>query len=151
MKKAILLFIITSLSFACKKESVDPAVSTSTELTSANLIKNITVGTWTLSSFTELTEDKSKNFAKITFTFTSDGKVSVNDNGKSFNGSWSNGGTVYYGQPIGLKEREVSFSLGSTTPFDKLSKSWIISDIKSNSLSFNSANPSEGRSFILSK
>jgi hypothetical protein len=151
MKKKILLFVITALSFACKKETVDPVTTTSTELTSANLVKNITVGTWTVSSFMELTEDKSKNFAKITFTFTSDGKVTVNDNGKTFNGTWSNGGTVYYGQPIGLKEREVSFSLGSSTPYDKLSKSWIISGIKSNSLTFDSANPTEGRSFSLSK
>ncbi len=151
MKKTILLFVIIALSFACKKETVDPAVTASTELTSANLVKNISVGTWTVSSFTELTEDKSKNFAKITFTFTSDGKVTVNDNGKSSNGTWSNGGTVYYGQPVGLKEREVSFSLGSSTPYDKLSKSWIISGIKSNSLNFDSANPSEGRSFSLSK
>jgi hypothetical protein len=151
MKKTILLFIITAVSFACKKETVDSAVATSTELTSANVIKNITVGTWTVSSFLELTEDKSKNFAKITLTFTSDGKVTVNDNGKSSNGTWSNGGTVYYGQPVGLKEREVSFSLGSSTPYDKLSKSWIIMDIKSNSLSFDSANPAEGKSFILSK
>jgi hypothetical protein len=150
MKKVILLSLIVSLSFACKKETVDPTAS-STELTAANLIKNITVGTWTVSSFMELTEDKSKNFAKITFTFTSDGKVTVNDNGKSFNGVWTNSGTIYYGQPVALKEREVSFSLGSSTPYDKLSRSWIISDIKSNSLSFESANPSEGRTFTLSK
>jgi hypothetical protein len=151
MKNTILLFLLTTLNFACKKETVDPAVASSTELSSANLVKNITTGTWTVSSFTELTEDKSKNFAKITLSFTSDGKVTINDNGKSSSGTWSNGGTVYYGQPVGLKEREVSFSLGSSTPYDKLSKSWIISDIKSNSLSFNSANPSEGRSFSLSK
>jgi hypothetical protein len=151
MKKTILLFVITALSFACKKETIDPAVSTSTELTSSNLIKNITVGTWTVSSFTELTEDKSKNFAKITFTFTSDGKVTINDNGKSSSGSWSNGGTVYYGQPVGLKEREVSFSLGSSTPYDKISKSWIVSSIKSNSISFDSANPAEGRSLSFNK
>jgi hypothetical protein len=150
MKKAILLFIIVSLSFACKKETVESAAS-STELTSANLVKNSTVGTWTVSSFMELTEDKSKNFAKITFTFTSDGKVTINDNGKSSSGTWSNGGTVYYGQPVGLKEREVSFGLGSSTPYDKLSKSWSISSIKSNSLTFDSANPSEERSFVLSK
>lgn len=151
MKKTILLFILTSLSFACKKETADPAVSSNTELTSANLIKNITVGTWTVSSYMELTEDKSKSFTKISFTFTSDGKVTVNENGKTFTGTWTNGGTVYYGQPVGLKEREVSFNLGSATPYDRLSKSWIVNDIKSNSLSFDSANPAEGKSFSLSK
>lgn len=153
MKNTILLFILTSLSFACKKDTVEPVdtTSSSTELTSANLIKNITVGTWTVSSYMELTEDKSKMFTKITFTFTNDGKVSVNDNGKTYSGSWTNGGAVYYGQPVGLKDREVSFNLGSSTPYDRLSKSWIVKVIKSNSLSFDSANPTEGKSFSLSK
>jgi hypothetical protein len=150
MKKTLLLLVFVGLFFACTKETVLPATN-NTELTSANLVKNITVGTWSVSSFLELTEDKSKVFSKITFTFTSDGKVTVNDNGKSFSGTWSNGGTVYYGQPIGLKEREVSFSLGASTPYDRMSKSWIVSGIKSNSITFDSANPAENKSFSMSK
>jgi hypothetical protein len=147
MKKILLVVVFASLLGACKQDNIQPSSTPTVE----DFSKIITSGSWSVSSYTELTEDKFKMFSKITFTFTSDGKLLASDGKNTVSGTWSKAGSVYYGQPTGNSAKEVSISLGGNSPYDRLSKSWLISEISNTNIKFESSNPAENKFFVFSK
>ena len=128
------------------------ATATTIEPLAVNLVPVITAGTWYVNSYFTPTENKTKNFSKLNFTVTAasyGGGVSLNDGGKLSSGYWTSQGIVYYGVPTTESVREWSFSLGKD--YKMLNKSWLIREITPTSVTFDSANPAEGATLILSQ
>jgi hypothetical protein len=166
MKNNLLMVAIVISMLSCSKdENVNPsndlsqssksriaATATTIEPLAVNLVPIITSGTWYVSSYASPTENKTKNFSKLTLTCTANlygGGVSLNDGGKLSSGNWTSQGIVYYGVPTTESLREWSFSLGKD--YKMLSKSWLIREITPTSVTFDSANPAEGITMILSQ
>jgi RNA binding exosome subunit len=123
MKKYLvnsLILILLTLSIGCKKYSASTSNNNSNSIAGV-----ISEGTWTISSYTQRTEDKSAMFTGINFIFSSDGKLSASGT-KIANGTWvySPASTGYYGNTLAT----FSINLGTTSPFDKLSKAWNIGE-----------------------
>jgi hypothetical protein len=166
MKNNFLLVAVVISMLSCSKdENVSPAndlsqssksrvaaTATVIEPLAVNLVPIITAGTWYVSSYASPTENKTKNFSKLTFTVTAalyGGGVSLNDGGKLSSGYWTSQGIVYYGIPTTESVREWSFSLGKD--YKMLNKSWLIREITPTSVTFDSANPAEATTLILSQ
>jgi len=123
MKKLFLssLGLMLLISFtSCKKYS-----SSNTPSNTNNISTVISVGTWSITSFTQRTEDKTSIFSGTNFVFTTDGKLTASGINTA-NGTWvatgaSNG---YYGNA----KETFSINLGAATPFNKLSKTWNIAE-----------------------
>ena len=145
--KKLLVILVTALAAltACKNESatVTPTATVPDEL----------IGTpWTVSSLLEGTEDKTKMFVGIQFSFTSDSKVVASDSKKSLSsGSWSNGSQTYYGNPVGGNPNDLSISLGTATPFNRISKSWTVVNHSSTLMKLDSKDTSDHAHVVLSR
>jgi hypothetical protein len=166
MKNNLLMMAVVISMLSCSKdENVTPsnelsqnsksriaATATTIEPLAVNLVPVITTGTWYVGSYSTPTENKTKNFSKLTLTVTANlygGGVSLNDAGKLSSGSWSSQGIVYYGVPTTESVREWSFNLGKD--YKMLNKSWLIREITSSSVTFDSANPAEATTLVLSQ
>jgi hypothetical protein len=138
-----ILFLVVALSTGCKKstDTVIPATATFPQI--------IAPGVWTISSFTQGTEDKLKLLSNIRIDFSSDGKAVATQDNVSTPGTWSWGGNSYYGTPADSKT--VSLNFGTTKPYDRLSKVWTIIEAKSSVISLDNSNPAENEHLTLSK
>jgi hypothetical protein len=131
---------------------VDTSAAAIIDPTALNLVPIITTGSWGIGSYTTPTENKTASFSKVTLTLTASlygGTVTVNDGGKITSGSWTSQGIVYYGVPSSESVREWSFNLDKT--YAKLNKSWLIRKITAKSVIFDSANPAELGTLVLTK
>jgi hypothetical protein len=109
---AILVFI------SCTKSSVEPAATTT-----ENLTATLTSGTWIVSSHIQKTEDKTSKYTDYTFTFSADNKVVITTkNGKSSSGAWVfTPAVTYYGS---TSKEAISLNMGVEKPLDALTKKW---------------------------
>ncbi len=145
LPNCLLLLVLVGLASGCKKSSDDTppaAADFPTLLTSGT-------ATWTVSSFTQTTEDKTKQVAGMTILFKSGGTATATLNGKSTAGNWSWGGNSYYGTPADSKT--VLLNFGATAPYDRLSKTWTIMEQSSSVMKLDNANPAEGEHLVLNK
>ncbi len=141
---AIALLVGFALLSGCQKKedaAVTPATATFPEI--------IAPGVWTISSFTQGTEDKLKTLGTVTINFTSDGKAVATRSSETTAGTWSWGGNSYYGTPATSKT--VTMNFGTKTPYDKLSKTWTIIDASKSVIDLDNANPAEQEHLKLSK
>ena len=138
----VLLLVVAGLT-SCKKntDTVTPTTATFPQI--------IAPGVWTITSFTQGTEDKLKLLSSISIAFTSDGRAIATQGKESTPGSWSWGGNSYYGTPADSKT--VTLNFGAKTPYDRLSNVWTIVDAKSSVINLDSANPAENEHLTLSK
>lgn len=89
----------------------------------------ITAGTWVVGTLTQNTEDKANQFSGYTFTFsrTGDaeaGTVVATKGGNTITGSWSHSAAVtYYGS---TSTESMVLSLGASSPFAMLTKTWNV-------------------------
>ena len=122
-----LSLVLLIFCISCKKYSSSAPAST----TSNNPTGNITSGTWSITSFTQKTEDKTSTFAGINFVFSSDGKL-IASGTNAANGTWvfTEASTGYYGNA----KETFSINLGINAPFNKLSKTWNIAEQNSTTL-----------------
>ena len=140
---AFVLLLAVAGSTGCKKntDTVTPATATFPQI--------VAPGTWTITSFTQGTEDKLKLLSGMSIAFTSDGKAVATQGKDSTPGSWSWGGNSYYGTPADSKT--VTLNFGVKTPYDRLSKVWTIIDAKNSVINLDNANPAENEHLSLSK
>ena len=140
----ISLLLLATVLTGCKKENTDgvaPAATTFPQL--------LAPGTWTITAFSQGTEDKLKLLANISIEFSSDGKATATQNKESTVGSWSWGGNSYYGTPADSKT--VTLNFGAKTPYDRLSKTWTILDASQTLINLENSNPAEKEHLTLSK
>jgi len=136
---AMLLLILL---IGCKKSYNTPG-------TNNNNVPSVTNGTWTITSYTQRTENKTGDFSGINFTFSSDGKV-VASGAYSASGSWSStpASTDYYGNST---VASFTINLGSSSPFNKLSKSWNIGEQATTVLRLDNKETTEDEHITFSK
>ena len=124
MKKYLsgsLLLLLLGFCSGCKKYSNSSTTNTNVN----NTPIAVTTGTWSITSYTQRTEDKTASFAGVNFVFSSDGKLTASGT-KTANGNWvfSAASTGYYG----TTQATFAISIGTNTPFDKLSRVWNIAE-----------------------
>ena len=90
---------------------------------------DITVGTWVVGTLTQNTEDKANQFSGYTFTFSRTGNaeagtVVATKGGNTVTGTWSHSAAVtYYGS---TSTESMVLSLGASSPFAMLTKTWNV-------------------------
>jgi hypothetical protein len=130
--------------YSCAKDSTTPA-STTDSTTSV-----ISAGTWTITSYTQKTEDKTNSFGGVAFTFSSDGKLTASGT-NSATGTWvvTPASTGYYGSSSSLAT--FTINLGTNSPFNKLTKAWNIAEQTSTTLRLDNKEPTEDEHITFSK
>jgi hypothetical protein len=127
------LAALVALAAACHgSDATAPAPAAEPSLLSTGFSS----GAWTVSSLTQGTEDKASQFDGYTLTFagTESGTLTATRNGKSVSGTWRHSPAVtYYGS---ASKESVVINLGTTTPFDRISKTWNVTASTPNSASF---------------
>ena len=139
---AILLTIIT---VGCKKYNNSAPPPATDPIPTA-----VTSGIWSVTSFTQKTENKTNIFSGIDFTFSSDGKLAATGSA-SASGTWSSTpySPGYYGGPASLAT--FTISLGTSTPFDKLSKSWNVGSQSTTVVQLDNKEPLEDEHITFNK
>jgi hypothetical protein len=130
--------------YSCAKDSTTPASSTD------NTASVVSAGTWTITSYTQRTEDKTNTFAGVTFTFSSDGQLTAAGT-NSAAGTWivTPASTGYYGSSSSLAT--FTINLGTSSPFNKLTKAWNIAEQTSTTVKLDNREPTEDEHITFSK
>ncbi|MBI2729959.1 MAG: hypothetical protein HYX40_04265 [Sphingobacteriales bacterium] len=84
-KRLLPLLMLPVVFISCKKDNSTVTAANSTTGTDPSVVA--TQGKWSVSSYTQKTEDKTSSLSGTVFTFTSDGKVTANNGGKSETGT----------------------------------------------------------------
>lgn len=124
MKRTITLvcfLVAAAILPSCRKASTDTQQPQTGTVTAASLN-----GNFTISSYRQGTENKIAKFEGYVFTFsstsTNGGTVTAVKGTDKVNGSWVYSPAVtYYGS---TSKNAVVLSLGTATPFDRLTKTW---------------------------
>ena len=125
----------------CSNSSGSPTGPTS-PTTSDTVTPFIATGNWVVASLVQRTEDKTSQFSGYTFKFTStgtdNGTVTATRNGATVNGIWSHAPSVtYYGSTPSTES--IALNLGTSTPFDRLTKTWNV--VSTTSVTFTLVSP----------
>ena len=131
VSRAALAALVT-LAAACGGSAPTAPASTVSSVISAGFSS----GAWTVSSLTQGTEEKASQFDGylLTFTGTESGTLSATRNGVSVSGTWSHSPAVtYYGS---TSKESMVINLGTTAPFDRISKTWNVTASTASSVSF---------------
>ena len=142
---AIAFFIVSAMVFSCKKSDNSLLPTPTTDSLSAI----ITDGIWKISSFTQQSEDNTSKFNDYTFVFTKDGKINAIAKNNTTTGTWSNGGTTYYG--VNANKNQYTINLGNSEPLRRLSHNWVLSDKSQNSIQLSSSEPTENEHVTFTK
>ena len=141
----LMLSVVIFLSACSKSDSGSNPTPSSSGTTSA-----LTSGNWTISSFTQRSEDKTSDFAGSVFSFAQGGKVSVTANGSTTNGTWSyaTGAAAYYGNPA--TDPTLTLNLGDASPMSELKATWIVESLTSTAVQLRNqeANDDEHVKFV---
>jgi hypothetical protein len=129
---SLLLTLGATLS-ACGTSSNNPTAPVTQP---SNVPSFITSGTWVVSSLMQRTEDKASQFSGYAFAFTGvggeSGTVVATNNGASISGTWTHSPAVtYYGS---TSTESITLSLGTASPFVRLTKTWNVVSITSTTL-----------------
>ncbi|MEP6508408.1 MAG: hypothetical protein ABJC63_09305 [Gemmatimonadales bacterium] len=112
----------------CSSSYKSPTGPTSAT-TSDTVTPFIAAGNWVVASLVQRTEDKTSQFSGYTFKFTStgtdNGTVIATRNGSTVSGTWSHSASVTYYGSTPSKE-SITLNLGTSTPFDRLTKTWNV-------------------------
>mgnify|MGYP003298794302 CR=1 FL=1 len=120
---ALLLFALT----ACNKNSSDNTPVSNSNNNNGNNSTAFMSGNFTITSYTQRTENKTAQFAGAVFTFSTNNTVTAAMNGTTTSGTWSHipySVGYYGGEPT---KESISISLGTASPLDRLSKTWNVS------------------------
>jgi hypothetical protein len=144
----LVLCSLILFNFSCTKSSIKPNTSTT-----SNLSTTITTGTWTITQYSQGSEDKTSLFRDYTFTFASQGVLKAMKNGDSTTGSWVLVTPItYYGTTVGTNT-SVTINLGMAAPLSLLSKSWNVDSTNTtvSKLSLVSPEPTDNAQLIFTK
>ncbi len=141
---AVVLFLT-----ACSQSSPVADTTTSASVTLATLTTALTTGSWTLSSFTQKTEDKTSKFADIVFVFAAGGTVTAISKGTETKGSWQYTPAVtYYGSS---SKAAIALNMSTNVPLNLLTKTWNFISVTSTTLKVDSPELAEDEHVQFSK
>ena len=114
----------------------------------------ITAGTWAVGTLTQRTENKANQFSGYTFTFSRTGnaeagEVAATKGGNTITGTWSHSAAVtYYGS---TSTESIVLSLGASSPFAMLTKTWNVVSNTASTLSLVSPEVAEDMHLVFVK
>jgi hypothetical protein len=116
----------------------------------------ITAGTWAVGTLTQNTEDKANQFSGYTFTFSRTGDAEAGTvtatkggGGNTITGTWSHSAAVtYYGS---TSTESMVLSLGASSPFAMLTKTWNVVSNTASTLSLVSPEVTENMHLVFVK
>ncbi len=147
MKTALLFAFAGLLSTAgCNSKNSDPTPATPAAQAFPDLL---IAGTWTVTSYTEATQDKTSSFKGYVFVFVTPGGSTATQGSDKTPGTWAWGGNSYYGTPADSKT--VVLNYGTKQPLVRISKSWLIKSASSTAIVLDSSNPAELEHLELSR
>jgi hypothetical protein len=130
---------------ACKKESNSPDANNTT--TTASTVME---GSWTITSYTQRTENKTNNYAGINFSFSNDGKlVATGTNSAAGTYSITPPSTGYYSSSSSVAT--FTINLGTSSPFNKLTNVWNVAEQTSTTLRLDNREITEDEHITFSK
>ena len=109
IRNVLASFFTVSILFACTKQQ-DNSVGVTTD-------PQVTTGNWKIILYTEPSEDKTHDFSGDSFTFSTNGKLSVSNGVTSTDGTWS------------INHTRFIINLGIKSPSNKLgdlTHEWVI-------------------------
>src|SRR5436305_1921310 len=152
MKKGSSLFVLILFSSflftnCSKKNSTTTPPSADTTATSQAIIS----GNWIISSYKQRTENKTSLFANVVFTFSANGSLTADGNGKTVTGTWSfsPSSVGYYGGPP--TKASFTLNLGTSTPFKNLNRTWNNDSLSKNFISLLNPEPLDSEFVHFSK
>ena len=106
-----------------------------------------------MSSLLQRTEDKTSQFSGYTLNFIStapeSGTVTATRNGSTISGTWSHSPAVtYYGSS---SQEAIVLNLGTSTPFDRLSRTWNVASSTNSVLNLVSPEVVEDSHLVLAR
>lgn len=142
MKLSILLLlaVCTTATLSCKKSDDDATPATTAATIDLKTV--MPVGSWSISSFRQRTEDKSSGFKNMSFVFSADGTATATQNGVLTKGTWAYSPAVTYYGGNGLAS--ITINMGQSKPFDRLTETWNVNSAStSSSLQLDHKEPAE--------
>lgn len=114
----------------------------------------ITAGTWAVGTLMQNTEDKANQFSGYSFVFSragdaESGTVTATKGGNTISGTWSHSAAVtYYGS---TSTESMVLSLGASSPFAMLTKTWNVVSNTASTLSLVSPEVTENMHLVFVK
>jgi hypothetical protein len=109
------------------------------------------IGSWTISSYSQRTEDKTSLFKDYTFTFSAGGVLKIAHNAADVNGTWSYipASVGYYGS--GGTSAALNINAGSIDPLIRLNRTWNISSISTSTISLVNPEPADKEVLVFTR
>lgn len=128
MKKNILTCLVvltgTISLFSCSKSDLNPRPANQ-----SNASPDLSTGTWTITTFTQRTEDKTAAFDGFLFTFSTDGTLKAEKSGISTLGTWQHRTPVTYYGVTSPVTSAFAISIGTSTPLILLNRDWNMDSV----------------------
>jgi len=143
------LVSVTILLAGCGNSSDNPTAPTPTDTVTPFIV----AGNWVVSSLRQRTEDKTSQFSgyvlKFTATSAESGTVTATRNNAMVSGTWNHAPAVtYYGSS---STESLVLNLGSSSPFDRLSRTWNVVSGTNATVSLTSPEVAEDMHLVLTK
>ena len=142
----LLVVVLFSISAGCSKTG-------STDTTSNNNPDptQLVIGNWTISSFSQRTEDKTSLFKDYTFTFSAGGVLKIAHNAADVNGTWSYiaASVGYYGS--GGTNAALILNAGASDPLVRLNLTWNINSISTATISLVNPEPADNEVLVFTR
>jgi hypothetical protein len=148
MKSSLCFLLLVSLfiHYSCSKNSTDTTSNNNPD--PAQTVMN---GTWTISSFTQRTEDKTSLFKDYVFTFSPGNVWKITHNAAEVTGTWSYipASVGYYGS--GGTSAAFNLNAGAIDPLIRLDRTWNISSISTSTISLVNPEPADKEVLVFTR
>ncbi|HJW16070.1 MAG TPA: hypothetical protein VJ499_03070 [Flavisolibacter sp.] len=109
------------------------------------------IGSWTISSYSQRTEDKTSLFKDYIFTFSAGGVLKITHNAADQSGTWSYipASVGYYGS--GGTSAAFNLNAGAIDPLVRLNRTWNISSISTSTISLVNPEPADNEVLVFTR
>jgi hypothetical protein len=143
----LLLVVLFSVSGGCSKNGSGDTTSNN----NPDLNQTVMNGTWTISSYSQRTEDKTSLFKDYIFTFSAGGILKITHNAADVNGTWSYipASVGYYGS--GGTSAAFNLNAGTADPLIRLNGTWNINSVSTSNISLVNPEPADNELLVFTK
>jgi hypothetical protein len=142
-----LLVILLAVSTGCSKSGSSDTTSNN----NPDVNQTVMNGTWTISSYSQRTEDKTSLFKDYVFTFSAGSILKITNKAAVLNGTWSYipASVGYYGS--GGTNAAFNLNAGPDDPLIRLNGTWNINSISSSNISLINPEPVDNELLVFTK
>jgi hypothetical protein len=142
-----LLFAGLFISYGCSKSNTSDTTSNN----NPDPTQTVMNGTWTISSYSQRTEDKTSLFNDYVFAFSAGNVWKITHNAAEVAGSWSYiaASVGYYGS--GGTNAALILNAGASDPLVRLDRTWNINSISTATISLVNPEPADNEVLVLTR